>query len=94
MRALITSTGERLRRLWLRSPIGGSFERRTAAGLSRPGTLVASSVPGLKPSARLRSVGSIGLPALLRGIERRLRLTCRPVSLPLSRLVKRSFGHG
>src|ERR671918_2056935 len=94
VRALITTTGERLARLLRRSPIGGSFERRAAAGVSSPGTFVSSIEPGLKPSARFMSTGSIGLPALLRGIEARLRLRRRSVGVALSRLGKWSFGHG
>ena len=44
-----------------------------AAGVSRPGTLVAIFCPGLKPSLRFHSSGRIGLPATLRGIARGFR---------------------
>src|SRR5919112_2027697 len=50
--------------------------------------------PGLKPSARFMSVGSIGTPSLLRGIAAFGRFSRRPVSVVLSRLVSASFGHG
>jgi len=50
--------------------------------------------PGLKPSARFWSAGSILTPSLLADIERRLRLTLRPVAVASLFTVKRSFGHG
>src|SRR5690348_8440852 len=59
-----------------------------AVGLSSPGTCVTISWPGLKPSLRFQSVGSIGLPAAFLGIEARSRLTRRPVSVVLSGTVK------
>ena len=94
VRALITTTGERVARLCVRSPIGGRWERWTASGVSRPGTFVISIEPGLKPSARFWSVGSILTPSLLAGIERRLRLSLRPVAVASLFTVKKSFGHG
>src|ERR671914_64108 len=94
VRASMTTTGDRWARLRRRLPIGGSFERRAAARVSRPRTFVISMEPGLKPSARFMSRGSIGLPSLLRGIEARFRFRRRPVAVSLWLLVKRSFGHG
>ena len=88
MPALITTTGERLARLRLRSPIGGSFDRAAASGLSRPGTFVTIMEPGLKPSARFWSVGSIHTPSLLAGIDSRFKLSRRPVTVSLLFLVK------
>jgi hypothetical protein len=90
----MTTTGERLARLRRRLPIGGSFERRAAARLWSPGTFVISIEPGLKPSARFMSRGSIGRPSSLRGIEARFRFSRRSVGVLLSRFVKKSFGHG
>jgi hypothetical protein len=90
----MTTTGERLARLWRRSRSDGSLVRRAAAGVSRPGTFVSSIEPGLKPSARFMSRGSIGVPALLRGIEARARSRRLPVGVERSDSVNRSFGHG
>ena len=45
-------------------------------------------LPGLKPSARFMSVGSIGLPARLRGIESGSRFSRRPVGVEASGTVK------
>src|SRR3954471_3702907 len=65
-----------------------------AAWLSRPGTFVTISDPGLKPSLRLISVGSIGLPAMFLGISVSWRFSRRPVSVVGSGLVNSSLGHG
>jgi hypothetical protein len=88
VRALITTTGERFASPLLRFVSGGSLLRRTAAGLSSPGTFTSIALPGLKPSARFMSVGSIGLPFLLRGIADLVSASRRPVSVRLSRFVK------
>jgi hypothetical protein len=61
---------------------------------STPGTLVRIGVPGLKPSLRFHSVGSIGVPATFRGIIAGERATRRPVPLDRSATVKWSFGNG
>jgi hypothetical protein len=55
---------------------------------SRPGTAVRMVDPGLNPSLRFHSVGSIGVPAAFCGIARGLRFTRLPVSVELSRTVK------
>ena len=73
---------------------GGSLLRFTAAGESSPGTFVSIALPGLNPSARFMSAGSIGLPLLLRGMADFVRRRRSPVSVLLSRFVKRLFGHG
>jgi hypothetical protein len=46
------------------------------------------SDPGEKPSLRFHSVGSIGLPAPLRGIARMLKLIRLPVAVLRSMTVK------
>src|SRR3954454_1803411 len=61
---------------------------------SSPGTYVTISEPGENPSARFQSVGSIGLPATLRGIEVRSNATRRPVGVERSGFVKKSLGNG
>ena len=88
VRALITTTGERLLRPRRRFVSGGSLLRRTAAGVSSPGTFTSIALPGLNPSARFMSLGSIGLPFLLRGIADFVSASRRPVSVLLSRFVK------
>ncbi len=55
---------------------------------SRPGTTVRMADPGLKPSLRFHSVGSIGTPAALRGIESGENCTRRSVSVERSGTVK------
>src|SRR5215212_2092417 len=94
VRALKTTTGERPRRLARRSASPGSLLAASAAALSSPGTLTMIIEPGLKPSARFMSVGSIGLPSSLRGMAALGRFRRRPVSVVLSRLVSASLGHG
>src|SRR3954468_14747488 len=76
------------------SVIGTEPVLAKASGVSSPGTLVTISEPGLKPSARFQSVGSMGLPATLRGMSSRLKSTRRPVGGLGSALVKLSFGNG
>src|SRR3954452_4247036 len=65
-----------------------------AFALSIPGTFVTIIEPGEKPSARFQSVGSIGLPAMLRGIPSTLKSTRRPVCVDASLVVKKSLGNG
>src|SRR6476661_3949885 len=65
-----------------------------AFALSMPGTFVTIIEPGEKPSARFQSVGSIGLPATLRGIARTLKSTRLPVVVDASATVKKSLGNG
>ena len=43
--------------------------------------------PGLKPSARFMSAGSIGVPSLFLGIDERFRASLRPVGVEASRFV-------
>src|SRR5512132_4684801 len=83
VRALITTTGDLLARPRLRSVSGGSLLLRTARGVSRPGTFTSIALPGLNPSARFMSVGSIGVALLLRGIAVLLSARRRPVSVRL-----------
>ena len=79
---------------WLRSKararfvIGTRRLRRNAAGLSRPGTFVTIRLPGLNPSNRLMSVGSIGTPSLFFSIEARGIARRRPVGVERSATVK------
>src|SRR5919112_2537991 len=94
VRALKTTTGECLSRLAARFAREGRRLRRSAAALSSPGIFTTIIDPGLNPSARFMSVGSIGTPSLLRGIAAFGRFSRRPVSVVLSRLVSASFGHG
>jgi hypothetical protein len=94
VRALMTTTGDRSRRLRARSRREGRRLRRNASGLSSPGTLTMSIEPGLNPSARFMSVGSIAAPAALRGMPSVGRFSRRPVSVLASRSVSASFGHG
>ena len=54
---------------------------------SSPGTNVRTSEPGEKPSLRFHSVGSIGLPAWLRGIASGERSTRLPVGVVSSATV-------
>ena len=65
-----------------------------AALVSRPGTLVVISDPGLNPSLRLNGVGSIGLPSTFFGTERMFRFSRSLVSVVESLVVKKSLGHG
>ena len=50
--------------------------------------------PGLNPSLRFHSVGSIGTPLELVGIESARKCTRRPVADAPSATVKKSFGNG
>ena len=65
-----------------------------ACWFSRPGTLVMIMLPGLKPSLRFHSPGSMWLTGTgepsgwLAGIEACLKLTRRPVSVLGSAVVK------
>src|SRR3954452_13426408 len=65
-----------------------------AFALSIPGTFVTIIEPGEKPSARFQSVGSIGLPAMFRGIPSTVKSTRRPVVVDVSVIVKKSLGNG
>ena len=87
VRALITTTGEFFARLLEESLSPGSLLRRAAASESRPGTFVISIEPGLKPSARFMSAGSIGAPSLFLGIDERLSARRRPVGVEASAFV-------
>ncbi|TMK22915.1 MAG: hypothetical protein E6G68_01385 [Actinobacteria bacterium] len=55
---------------------------------SRPGTNVRTSEPGEKPSLRFHSVGSIGLPTMLRGISASWKSTRFFVAVVASGFVK------
>ncbi len=61
---------------------------------SSPATYVTIIDPGLKPSLRFHSVGSIGTPLELAGIASGRKWTRRPVADESSRSVKKSFGKG
>jgi hypothetical protein len=74
--------------------IGTALVASNAFWVSRPGTFVTISAPGLKPSLRLYGSGAIGLPARFAGIDALFRLSRRPVSVVGSATVKWSFGHG
>ena len=50
--------------------------------------------PGLKPSLRFHSTGSIGTSLSLRGIHWGLNATRRPVAVEASATVNRSLGNG
>src|SRR5690349_9747318 len=50
--------------------------------------------PGLNPSLRFHSVGSMATPLEFDGIDRRSKCTRRPVPLVGSATVKKSFGNG
>jgi hypothetical protein len=86
--ASISTTGWRRRRLAPMSVIGTIPLRSNARRLSSPGIRTVICCPGLKPSARFHSRGSIRTPSLLAGMTDRCRLSRRPVSLAASRLVK------
>ena len=83
----MTTTGEFFARLFDGSLSPGSLLRRAASGVFRPGTFVISIEPGLKPSARFMSVGSIGTPSLFLGIDERCRASRRPVGVQASGFV-------
>ena len=86
--ALITTIGWSARLNWAMSVMGTAPVFWKAVGVSRPGTLVTISWPGLKPSLRFQSSGRIGLLAMLRGIARMFRSSRRPVSVVASATVK------
>ena len=65
-----------------------------AAFVWTSGTFTMIELPGLKPSARFWSVGSIPTPFLFTGVEAGLMFSRRPVSVVGSATVKWSFGHG
>src|SRR5262249_1144333 len=65
-----------------------------ACGLSIPGACVPIGEPGLKPSSRFQSVGSIGTPATFAGVASGLMSSRSPVGAEGSGWVKKSFGHG
>ena len=67
--------------------VGGSV-LANACGLSMPGTCVTIGEPGLKPSSRFQSVGSIGAPAALRGVADGSMLRRSPVAVDGSARVK------
>ena len=70
------------------SVIGTAPVLANACRLSRPGTRVTIASPGLKPSERFMSVGSIGLPATLRGMPSGGRFSRLPVGVLGSEAVK------
>jgi hypothetical protein len=55
---------------------------------STPGTSVRIGVPGLKPSLRFHSAGSMGVPATFRGIAPGEKATRLPVAVDRSATVK------
>ncbi len=68
--------------------IGTIPEFWNAAGVSTSGILTMISLPGLKPSARFMSVGSIGVPPMFFGIDSAFRLRRLPVAVEASLTVK------
>src|SRR3954447_19838302 len=72
------------------------YRARSLSGTAPLGSLALRTIalPGLKPSARLMSDGSIGTPSEFFGICASLRFSRRPVSVVLSALVSRSLGNG
>ena len=70
------------------SVIGAIPLRSNARRLSRPGIRTVICWPGLNPSARFQSRGSIRTPSLLAGIAVRGSATRRPVGVRSSRFVK------
>jgi hypothetical protein len=69
------------------SVIGAMPLRSNARRLSRPGTWTVICWPGLKPSARFHSLGSIRTPAVLAGIAALGSASRRPVAVCASRFV-------
>ncbi len=76
------------------SVIGASPVLSNARRVSRPGIRTVICWPGLKPSARFHSRGSIRTPALFAGITLRSSASRRPVGVAASRCVKKSLGNG
>src|SRR3954451_8037676 len=88
-----TITGAFLARYRERSRRPTGLVRRSAAGVSSPGTLARITEPGLKPSNVLNGAGSIGLPCALRGIIERVRCSRRPDG-EADGVVNASLGNG
>ena len=70
------------------SVTGTSLLRRTARFVLRPGMKTVICWPGLKPSARFQSRGSMRTPSLFSGMPARGSARRRPVSVRPSRFVK------
>ena len=70
------------------SVIGTIPLRSNARRLSRPGMRTVIYWPGLKPSARFQSRGSIRTPSLLEGMTERCSASRRPVWVLESFFVK------
>jgi hypothetical protein len=86
--ASISTTGWRRSRLAPMSVIGTIPLRSNARRLSSPGIRTVICWPGLNPSARFHSRGSMRTPSLLAGMTERCRFSRRPVSVDASRWVK------
>ena len=81
MEASISTIGWFGAKAWSMSVSGTAPVFWKAVGLSSPGTRVTMLSPGLKPSLRLMSTGSMWTPSLLAGVEVALRLTRSPVGV-------------
>ena len=83
-----TTTGDVLFRLRLMLMFVGGWALVNASGLSIPATWVTIWEPGLNPSSRFQSLGSIGVPAALRGVASGLTFRRIPVAVLASAVVK------
>jgi hypothetical protein len=88
VRASISTTGWRRARLRSMSVIGTIPLRSNARRLSRPGMRTMICWPGLNPSARFQSRGSIRTPSAFAGIAARGSASRLPVGVLPSRLAK------
>src|SRR5919109_4997751 len=94
VRALMTTIGWSASNERSMSVIGTAPVRSKAAGVSSPGTLVTSMLPGLNPSLQLYGAALTGLPSRFFGIHSSRSASRLPVGLVGSARVKRSLGHG
>src|SRR5438067_2515741 len=83
-----TMTGEVLFRLRAMLMFVGGLVLVNASGLSIPATWVTIWEPGLNPSSRFQSAGSIGAPEALRGVASELTFRRTPVAVLGSATVK------
>ena len=83
-----TMTGDAFFRLRPMLMLVGGLVLLNACGLSIPATWVTICEPGLNPSSRFQSLGSIGVPAALRGVASGLTFRRIPVAVLASAVVK------